>query len=72
MLMMIEMVGYTALHTAGEERWRCILCPGMEQFSEKDLRNHLISNHGITDEDLKSEHGGEMFLYPSKDAETTN
>ena len=70
--MMIEMVGYTALHASGEERWRCLLCSGMKEFSEKDLHSHLISCHEIPEEDLKLEKGEEMFRYPSKNRDATN
>ena len=64
----IEIVGYTALHAAGDHRWRCscILCYEMGEFSQEKLYEHLNGRHGLDRKDLKLEKGDYIFLCPKK------
>lgn len=72
--MLIEMVGYAALHSAGDDRWRCVLCEDMDKFTQEELYNHFTSRHDLDKNDLKLEKGDDIFLYPKNDAkkEVTN
>ena len=69
--MIIEMVGYTAIHSSEVDKWRCILCEGLVKYSQEDLQKHLIDFHSINKDDLRLEK--DAFLqYPSVEKETAN
>lgn len=58
------MLAYPALHYAGVDNYRCMMCEHLGKFSEEDILSHLAEKHSVIGERIKKEHGGEFFLYP--------
>lgn len=69
--MLIEMVGYAAIHASGEDAWRCLLCDGTTKFDKDNLCSHLSDFHKINSSDLRLEKDA-FFKYPSANKSNSN
>jgi hypothetical protein len=60
--MILEMVAFKALHTVGNDIWRCMICPDQKKYTRKQIHTHLVDFHQLDDGRLSFDKaGGEIF-----------